>query len=129
VTSPRSPLTGPADPEFEASGSYALDPRRVSQLTALLPPSTGGITSTSAPFTGQRLAEVPAASPTDLAMVMRRARAAQRNWAARPLQERADVLLDFHDLVLDRRSEVMDLIQWENGKARRHAFEEVPTSR
>jgi acyl-CoA reductase-like NAD-dependent aldehyde dehydrogenase len=35
------------------------------------------------------------------------------------------VLLHFHDLVLDRRSEVMDLIQWENGKARRHAFEEV----
>jgi succinate-semialdehyde dehydrogenase/glutarate-semialdehyde dehydrogenase len=41
------------------------------------------------------------------------------------LAERAQVLLDLHDLVLDRRHEAMDLIQWENGKARKHAFEEV----
>ena len=35
------------------------------------------------------------------------------------------MLLRFHDLVLDRQDEVLDLIQLENGKARRHAFEEV----
>mgnify|MGYP002138153583 FL=1 len=31
----------------------------------------------------------------------------------------------FHELVLQRQNEVLDLIQLENGKARRHAFEEV----
>ena len=35
------------------------------------------------------------------------------------------MLLRFHDLVLRRQDEVLDLIQLENGKARRHAFEEV----
>ena len=35
------------------------------------------------------------------------------------------MLLRFADLVLDRQDEVLDLIQLENGKARRHAFEEV----
>jgi succinate-semialdehyde dehydrogenase/glutarate-semialdehyde dehydrogenase len=39
--------------------------------------------------------------------------------------ERAEVLLRLHDLVLAHQDEVLDLIQLENGKARRHAFEEV----
>jgi succinate-semialdehyde dehydrogenase/glutarate-semialdehyde dehydrogenase len=34
-------------------------------------------------------------------------------------------MLRFHDLVLDRQSELLDLIQIECGKARAHAFEEV----
>ncbi|MDT5089839.1 MAG: succinate-semialdehyde dehydrogenase / glutarate-semialdehyde dehydrogenase, partial [Mycobacterium sp.] len=41
------------------------------------------------------------------------------------VSERAAVLLRFHDLVLKRQDEVLDLIQLENGKARRHAFEEI----
>jgi succinate-semialdehyde dehydrogenase/glutarate-semialdehyde dehydrogenase len=35
------------------------------------------------------------------------------------------VLLRFHDLVLERQAEVLDLIQLETGKARLHAHEEV----
>lgn len=35
------------------------------------------------------------------------------------------MLLRFHELVLQRQDEVLDLIQLENGKARRHAFEEI----
>jgi hypothetical protein len=34
-------------------------------------------------------------------------------------------MLRLHDLVLQRQDEVLDIIQLENGKARRHAFEEV----
>lgn len=35
------------------------------------------------------------------------------------------MLLRFHDLVLARQAEVLDLIQVETGKARLHAHEEV----
>ena len=35
------------------------------------------------------------------------------------------MLLRFHDLVLERQSEVLDLLQMETGKSRRSAFEEV----
>jgi acyl-CoA reductase-like NAD-dependent aldehyde dehydrogenase len=38
---------------------------------------------------------------------------------------RQRIFLRFHDLVLDRQDELLDLIQWESGKARSHAFEEV----
>src|SRR5579875_3109606 len=76
-------------------------------------------------MTGELLGHVPHCTPDDVSVAAGRARARQAEWAARPVAERAAVLLRFHDLVLQRQDEVLDLIQLENGKARRHAFEEV----
>jgi acyl-CoA reductase-like NAD-dependent aldehyde dehydrogenase len=53
------------------------------------------------------------------------ARAAQPAWAARPVAERARVVRRFHDLLLDRQDECLDLAQLEAGKARRDALEEL----
>ena len=78
-----------------------------------------------APFTGDLLGRTPAGTEDDVDEAVRRARAAQPAWAGRPWRDRAKVLLAFHDLVLDRQHEILDLIQLESGKARRHAFEEV----
>jgi succinate-semialdehyde dehydrogenase/glutarate-semialdehyde dehydrogenase len=76
-------------------------------------------------MTGRPLEEVPRCTSDDVATAAERARAMQPAWAARPIRERAAVLLRFHDLVLQHQDEVLDLIQLENGKARRHAFEEI----
>ncbi len=76
-------------------------------------------------MTGEPLGRVPHCTADDVAAAARRARAVQREWAARPIRERAEVMVRLHDLVLDKQDEVLDLIQLENGKARRHAFEEV----
>ncbi|WP_030764224.1 succinic semialdehyde dehydrogenase [Streptomyces sp. NRRL F-2664] len=84
-----------------------------------------GRTANHTPFTGDRLAELPEATPEDVAEAFERARAAQPAWAAVPVRKRAAVLLRFHDLVLERQAEVLDLIQLETGKARLHAHEEV----
>ncbi|MCX5584979.1 succinic semialdehyde dehydrogenase [Streptomyces erythrochromogenes] len=84
-----------------------------------------GRTANHTPFTGDRLAELPEATPEDVAEAFDRARAAQPAWAAVPVRRRAAVLLRFHDLVLARQAEVLDLIQLETGKARLHAHEEV----
>ncbi|MFJ2592189.1 succinic semialdehyde dehydrogenase [Streptomyces erythrochromogenes] len=84
-----------------------------------------GRTANHTPFTGDRLAELPEATPEDVAEAFDRARAAQPAWAAVPVRKRAAVLLRFHDLVLARQAEVLDLIQLETGKARLHAHEEV----
>ncbi|GAA1068908.1 succinic semialdehyde dehydrogenase [Kitasatospora nipponensis] len=80
---------------------------------------------TVAPLTGERLATLPQSSAEDVRDAFERARAAQREWAALPIGRRAAVLLRFHDLLLRRQDEVLDLIQAETGKARLHAFEEV----
>ncbi|MEV6550059.1 succinic semialdehyde dehydrogenase [Streptomyces sp. NPDC051597] len=84
-----------------------------------------GRTANHTPFTGEKLADLPESTPDDVAGAFARARAAQPAWAATPARERAAVLLRFHDLVLARQAEVLDLIQLETGKARLHAHEEV----
>lgn len=114
------------DPAADPAGTWALEPDQVASLLSRLVVSQGAARRlTRAPATGAPLAEVPASTPDDVAAAAGAARAAQPAWARTPLADRARVLLRFHDLVLDRQSEVLDLIQLENGKARASAYEEV----
>ena len=77
------------------------------------------------PANGKLLATVPTCVPEDVALAVRQARAAQSSWRETGWEERREIFLRFHDLVLERRDEVLDLLQLEAGKARRHAFEEI----
>ncbi|WP_165988428.1 succinic semialdehyde dehydrogenase [Streptomyces sp. YIM 98790] len=95
----------------------------VARLTRGVPGS--GRTACHSPLTGERLAELPESTVEEVAGAFARARTAQRPWAARPVRRRAAVLLRFHDLLLRRQDEILDLIQLETGKARLHAHEEV----
>jgi succinate-semialdehyde dehydrogenase / glutarate-semialdehyde dehydrogenase len=119
------PLTGPADPEHDPSATYALDQALARRLTARVLSTSGESATTTAPFTGQPIAAIPRSSVDDVATAFERARRAQRQWAEVPLQERAEALLRLHDIVLDRQQQIMDLVQWESGKVRKHAFEEI----
>jgi succinate-semialdehyde dehydrogenase/glutarate-semialdehyde dehydrogenase len=77
------------------------------------------------PATGDMLASVPRCEADDVEAAVERARAAQRAWRESDHAHRRAILLRFHDLVLRRQDEVLDVIQLESGKARRHAFEEL----
>ena len=78
-------------------------------------------------MTGRPLGDVPRCTSADVAASAERgpARYNQRGQPRADTRRRTEVLLSFHDLVLEHQDEVLDLIQLENGKARRHAFEEV----
>ncbi len=115
-----------ADPETTPSATYAVDPARVRALVARVVASGGGGEElTRTPMTGAPLANLPLATARDVEVAVDTARGAQRRWAATSVEERAQVLLRVHDLVLDRQSELLDLVQLESGKARSHAYEEV----
>jgi succinate-semialdehyde dehydrogenase/glutarate-semialdehyde dehydrogenase len=77
------------------------------------------------PATGDVLGRVPRCDGADVEHAVRRAREAQARWRTTSHERRREILLRFHDLVLDRQDEVLDVVQLESGKARRHAFEEV----
>src|SRR3954466_7194651 len=77
------------------------------------------------PFTGKPLGTVPQGGPGGVRAAIARARAAQEEWAKTSFDQRKRVLMRYHDLVLDKQEELLDLLQIESGKARRHAFEEV----
>jgi succinate-semialdehyde dehydrogenase/glutarate-semialdehyde dehydrogenase len=81
--------------------------------------------TSNAPFTGEPVGATPGCTAEDVDAAVRRAREAQPAWARRPVRERADIFLRYHDLLLDRQSEVLDVIQTETGKARTWAFEEL----
>ncbi|MDV9190669.1 succinic semialdehyde dehydrogenase [Streptomyces sp. SR27] len=110
-------------PAGARTAADVVTPEVVARLTRGVAGS--GRTANHTPFTGAKLADLPESTPEDVAEAFTRARAAQEAWAATPVKARAAILLRFHDLVLQRQSEVLDLIQLETGKARLHAHEEV----
>ncbi|MGW4731972.1 succinic semialdehyde dehydrogenase [Streptomyces shenzhenensis] len=110
-------------PEGARTAADVVTPELVAQLTKGVIGS--GRTANHTPFTGEKLADLPQSTPEDVREAFRAARAAQAVWERTPVRQRAAVLLRFHDLVLERQAEVLDLIQLETGKARLHAHEEV----
>jgi len=77
------------------------------------------------PYTGAELAEIPTCGEAAVDLAVERAREASERWADRPAAERVAVIERFHDLMLDRQDRVLDVLQVETGKARRHAYDEV----
>lgn len=116
----------PAAPGGGRTVTAAVPPSLVTRLAAGVT-ATGepDLVETVAPLTGERLASLPRSTTADVEVAFQLARRAQGAWAALPVRRRAAVLLRFHDLLLRRQDEVLDLIQAETGKARLHAFEEV----
>lgn len=77
------------------------------------------------PFTGDEIYRLPVNTPDDIPDIVARLRRGQRAWAALPVRERSRIVLRFHDLLLAHRDECLDIAQWETGKARRDAMEEL----
>lgn len=78
----------------------------------------------TSPFTGEPVGDVLMGRPDDVQYAVGRARRAQKDWAARPVAERARIFLRYHDLLLQRQAEGLDIIQMEGGKTRLDAYTE-----
>jgi succinate-semialdehyde dehydrogenase / glutarate-semialdehyde dehydrogenase len=98
--------------------------RELDRLAAVLS-ATGPALPLRSPLTGELIGELPTSTEADIVAAAKRARAAQREWATRPIEERANLLLAFHDALLDRRGDFIDVVQIGGGKARLSATEEV----
>lgn len=118
-------VEGPHDPEHDPRASYVLEPEYVETLTRRVLATTGTTVPLTSPLTGAPLANIPQSSTDDVAEAYRRARVAQAQWVRVPMAERAAIMLRLHDLLLDRMPELLDMITLENGKARKHAYDEV----
>jgi succinate-semialdehyde dehydrogenase / glutarate-semialdehyde dehydrogenase len=120
ATTPRPSTTAPP------TGSTRIDTARLEGL-ARRAAATGEREplEIEKPYTGELLGIVPRCTPDDVAAAVDRAREAQATWRRTGFAERKRILLRLHDLVLARQEEILDLLQLESGKARKHAFEEV----
>ncbi len=89
-------------------------------------PTEGRATiAVDSPFTLEVIGHIPQATADDVVEAVQRARNAQRVWAGLGARRRAEVLLRFHDLLLDEVDTAVDIIQLEGGKVRSGAWEEV----
>jgi succinate-semialdehyde dehydrogenase/glutarate-semialdehyde dehydrogenase len=95
------------------------------KLVARVPSTSGGTWKLTEVYTGEVLVELPQSTPVDVERAYAAARAAQREWAARPLEDRLEVFKRAHSLFIDRAETTTDLIQVESGKNRRMAIEET----
>lgn len=68
------------------------------------------------PATGLMFAQTPVTPIREVALAVSRARAAQRDWAARPIAQRLRVIRSFQALLFTRRGALAELITRENGK-------------
>ncbi|MBS43348.1 MAG: succinic semialdehyde dehydrogenase [Nocardioides sp.] len=117
-------VSGPADPEHDPRASYALEPSYVARLTAKVLATSGESAVVHSPINEAPLAHVPQSTDDDVAEAFERARRAQEAWARTSIDHRVACLERLHALVLDRQDEILDLICWESGKSRKHAFDE-----
>ena len=81
----------------------------------------GRITSIN-PATGEPLGEVPDLTAAEVRAAVDRARAAQREWGALPLEARCRRVVRFAEVVMARAEEVIDLLVREGGKTRLEAL-------
>jgi succinate-semialdehyde dehydrogenase / glutarate-semialdehyde dehydrogenase len=115
-----------AEPDPARSFTPRIDGRFLARLAEGAACAPGReLLSVEMPFTGEVLGAVPHGNPDDMSAAVAAARAAQPGWAAVPAAEKARILLEFHDLVIANAHEILDLIQLELGKSRKHAYEEV----
>jgi succinate-semialdehyde dehydrogenase / glutarate-semialdehyde dehydrogenase len=107
--------------------SPRIDTRRLEALAGRVT-TAGGEHETMEvdnPATGKLLGSVPKCTGDDVELAAQRARSAQDSWKQSSFDTRRQILLRLHKLVLDRQDELLDILQLESGKARRHAFEEI----
>ena len=117
--------TTPLDPEHDLTASYALEPGYVRRLTDRVVATAGEGAATYSPVNGQPLATIPQSGAEDVAEAFARARRAQEAWARTSLDDRSTTMLRLHDLILEHEPEITDLVCWESGKARKHAYTEA----
>jgi succinate-semialdehyde dehydrogenase/glutarate-semialdehyde dehydrogenase len=102
-----------------------LTPRQFDRWNDVATASTDADRDVIAPFTGDVFAAAPDATPADVERAVADAWDAQSRWADRDFDARTAVFERFHDLVLDRREDLMDVMQLETGKSRADAYVEV----
>jgi len=99
--------------------------QQLSKLVTTATPADRDAIAVHMPWTGEPIGSVSACTEADVNLALQRSREAQRHWAKQPIGDRQAIFLRYHDLLLQRQDELLDLVQIESGKARRHALEEV----
>lgn len=113
------------DSQPDILAATGVSSHRLTALAERVDAAEGETIDVRAPATDAVIGTIPNCDAADVERAVDRARETQSSWAATPAEERCEIIGRFGDLVLDHREELLDLLQLETGKSRRHAVEEV----
>ncbi|WP_092704271.1 succinic semialdehyde dehydrogenase [Halovenus aranensis] len=102
-----------------------ISSERIASLVARVDAAGDDELTVRAPATDDAIGSVPACDEADVERAVDRARAVQPSWADLSVGRRGELLDRFAGLVLDNQEELLDIVQLETGKSRKHAVEEV----
>ena len=97
----------------------------VSNWVGLVHPGSGSPQEHFSPLDHSLIASIASSTPKDVAAAFQKARGAAELWSHTPLSARTRIIMAFHDMVLDHQADLLDAVQWETGKSRQSAFDEV----
>jgi len=74
------------------------------------------------PATGEKIGQVPLTTPAEVKQIFTKARQAQKEWAARPVNERARFIVKVRDYLVENADEIATIISRDNGKVKLDAM-------
>lgn len=117
------------EPSAHAGSRSARTTRRLQEFLATSPyqeaSGHGEVTIGVEPFTALKSPLFRSNTSADVEQAFASSRIAQRAWSSRTPAERARVLMRLHSALRRHEDLLLDVIQYETGKARIHAFDEV----
>lgn len=128
-TATDSPHTTPAEAVSSTAGASAHLTDRLRDFLDTDPyreaSGSGETVHSAEPFTGEEFPRFANNTAADVEAAFATARIAARSWASRSVEHRAKVLLRLHSSLRRHEDLLLDIIQFETGKARIHAYDEI----
>ncbi len=97
----------------------------VKRLLPIVNSTSGETAEVFSPLDGAVVCKMPISSPQDVTDAFASARKAFENWRETNLTTRINYVNKFHDLLLQNSAEILDIVQWENGKTRASGNDEI----
>lgn len=97
----------------------------VSRLLPLIKSTSGETAAVFSPLDGSEICQLPISSQTDVIEAFSTARNAFENWQETNISTRVAFINKFHDILLANADEILDIVQWENGKTRSSGNDEI----
>ena len=77
---------------------------------------SGKTIDVDSPYFGKKIGEIKCSTEDDINKIIKSASEAQVSWAQKPMKERAQVLFNFRNILLERIDEIAHIVSLENGK-------------
>jgi malonate-semialdehyde dehydrogenase (acetylating)/methylmalonate-semialdehyde dehydrogenase len=78
--------------------------------------ASGKTIEVDSPYFGKKVGEIKCSTKEDIDQIVSKAKEAQILWAEKPMKERAQVLFNFRNFLLERIEEIAQVVSLENGK-------------